>query len=197
MMTPHARLIEVRCSNAACRSSARDWKVPSRTASLSARPVGESGRFRDDVLGEQPGIRAEEVQGRRGVLADFQRHAQGTAAAVGRELALVVGPTGIGIDVREQDHGLDAQRLDARSLTEALFDAVQGDRAGAAARNRHGPLPALQRDAALDLGAGGAAQLGCRELGQAPQEVLDIVSPQEKVLEVQGSVLPDGVVGHA
>ncbi len=169
---------------------------PDRQPEGTAGEVGEAGRLRNDVLGEQPGVRAEEVQGGDGVLADFQRHAEGAADAVGGELQLVVGPAGIGVDVREQDDGFGPQRLDAGAVTEALLDAVQHDGPGAAPRDRHGPFPALQRDAALDLGAGGVAQCGGRKLSEAIEEVLDVLGPQEEVLEVPGGFVP-GVVGHA
>ena len=148
------------------------------------------------VLGEDPGVRGEEVQGGGRVLADFQRHAQGAAAAMGRELQLVVRPARIGVDVGQQHHGLGPQRLDAGAVAEALLDAVQDDGPGAAPGHRHGLLPALQRHAAFDLRAGGVAERGGREFSEAAQEVLDVLGSHQEVLQLQGGFVP-GVVGHA
>ena len=109
---------------------------------------------------------------------------------------LVVRPARIGVDVGQQDHGLGPQRLDARAVAEALLDAVQDDGPGAAPRHRHGLLPALQRHAAFDLGAGGVAECGRRELSEAAEEVLDVLGSHQEVLQLQGGFVP-GVVGHA
>ena len=168
---------------------------PDGQAQGTACEVGKAGSVGNDVLGEQPGVGAEEVQGGDGVLADFQRHAEGAADAMRGELHLVVRPARIGIDVGEQDDGPCPQGFDARAVAEALLDAVQDDGPGAAPRHGHGLFPALQRHAAFDLGAGGVAECGRGELGELAEEVLDVLRSHQEVLQLQGGFVP-GVVGH-